>query len=83
MILTPHELIIKLASLEGPCMRACAYCPEDLNTAEIKECVEKMYKEIYALQADKDKLLEDLIRLQAAYKSFTGRNYIGGQLPTT
>ena len=39
-------------------MRVCAYCPEDFNTAEVKECVEKMYKEIYLLQQDKDKLME-------------------------
>ena len=47
--MTPHELIILLVSKKGPCMRACSYCPEDLNTAEIKECVENMYKEIYKL----------------------------------
>ena len=56
-------------------MRFCAYCPEDLNTAEVKECVEDMYKEIYKLQADKDKLLEDIILLQRAYKEVTGNDY--------
>jgi hypothetical protein len=56
-------------------MRFCAYCPEDHNTAEVKECVEKMYKEIYALQADKDKLLEAIIKLRAAYRSATGKDY--------
>lgn len=56
-------------------MRFCAYCPEDHNTAEVKECVESMYKEIYALQADKDKLLEDIIKLRAAYRSVTGKDY--------
>ena len=73
--MTPNELIVMLASQVGPCMRTCAYCPEDLNTAEIKECVEKMYKQIYLLQQDKDKLLEDLIRLNAAYKEVTGHDY--------
>ena len=73
--MTPHELIIKLTSQVGPCMRTCAYCPEDLNTAEIKECVEKMYKEIYLLQQDKDKLLEDLIKIRHAYKEATGFEY--------
>ena len=34
-----------------------------------------MYKEIYALQADKDKLLEDLIKVRTAYKSVTGKEY--------
>ena len=56
-------------------MRFCAYCPEDFNTAEVKECGEKMYKEIYKLQQDKDVLLEDLIKVRAAYKEETGRDY--------
>jgi len=73
--MTPHELIVKLASLTGPCFRACSYCPEDLNTAEIKECVEKMLKTIYSLQADKDKLLEDLLKIMKAYKEETGHDY--------
>lgn len=34
-----------------------------------------MYKEIYALQADKDKLLKDIIKLRAAYRSVTGKDY--------
>ena len=73
--MTPHELIMMLASKIGPCFRVCAYCPEDLNTAEVKECVEKMYKEIYLLQADKDKLLEDLIKIRKAYKDIIGEEY--------
>ena len=56
-------------------MRFCAYCPEDHNTAEVKECVENMYKEIYKLQADKDMLLEDIVRIRAAYKEATGKDY--------
>jgi hypothetical protein len=59
----------------GPCGRFCAYCPEDINTAEVKECVEKMYKKIYALQADKDMLLDDLIKIRAAYRSVAGKEY--------
>lgn len=73
--MTPHELVIMLASYQGPCMRFCAYCPEDHNTAEVKECVEKMYKEIYKLQQDKDLLLNDLIKLRQAYKEKTGEDY--------
>ena len=73
--LTPHELIMKLATYQGPCMRFCAYCPEDHNTAEVKECVEEMYKEIYLLQQDKDKILEDLIKLAKAYRDLTGHDY--------
>lgn len=56
-------------------MRFCAYCPEDFNTAEVKECVEKMYKEIYKLQQDKDVLLKDIIELRKAYKDVTGNEY--------
>ena len=56
-------------------MRFCAYCPEDHNTAEVKECVEKMYKEIYALQADKDMLMNEIIKIRAAYKNATGEAY--------
>lgn len=55
--------------------RFCAYCPEDFNTAEVKECVEGMYKEIYLLQQDKDKLLEDIIKIRRAYKEATGIDY--------
>ena len=73
--MTPHELIQKLVNYQGPCMRWCAYCPEDFNTAEVKDCVEKMYKEIYALQSDKDMLLESLIKIRAAYRSATGKDY--------
>lgn len=56
-------------------LRWCAYCPEDFNTAEVKECVENMYKKIYLLQQDKDKLLEDIIKLRKAYKEATGYEY--------
>ena len=56
-------------------MRFCAYCPEDHNTAEVKECVENMYKEIYKLQQDKDLLLEDLLKIRKAYKDVTGYDY--------
>lgn len=56
-------------------MRFCAYCPEDHNTAEVKECVEKMYKEIYQLQSDKDMLMEDLIKVRKAYKDVTGIDF--------
>lgn len=73
--MTPHELITLLASKTGPCMRFCSYCPEDLNTSEVKECVEKMYKEIYLLQQDKDKLLEDLLKINKAYREVTGHDF--------
>lgn len=34
-----------------------------------------MYKQIYELQADKDKLLESLIKVRTAYKNKTGEDY--------
>ena len=73
--MTPKELINKLVTQEGPCMRLCSYCPEDFNTREVKECVERMYRHIYALQQDKDELLEDLIKVRAAYKEVAGHDY--------
>ena len=77
--MTPHELIVQLASYQGPCNRFCCYCPEDFNTAEVKECVEEMYKQIYKLQQDKDTLLEDLIKIRKAYKDVTGIEYTDSQ----
>ena len=56
-------------------MRFCVYCPEEHNTAEVKECVEAMYKEIYLLQQDKDKLLEQIIKMNKAYTEATGSDY--------
>lgn len=73
--MTPHELITMLTNQLGPCGRFCSYCPEDINTAEVKECVEKMYKEIYALQSDKDMLLEEIIKVRKAYREATGEEY--------
>lgn len=73
--MTPHELIIQLATYKGPCNRFCCYCPEDFNTAEVKECIEGMYKKIYKLQQDKDELLKDLINIRKSYKEVTGFDY--------
>lgn len=77
--MTPHELIVLLAGKTGPCFRACAYCPEDLNTAEIKECVEGMLKTIYRLQADKDELLNDLVNINMEYRNVTGHDFKFGE----
>ena len=56
-------------------MRYCSYCPEEHDTAEVKECVEGMLKEIYLLQQDKDMLLKDILNLRAAYRSVAGKEY--------
>ena len=73
--MTPKELVNKLTTYEGPCMRLCAYCPDDYNTAEVKKCVEKMIETIYKLQEDKDNLLDSLVKVRAAYKEVTGEDY--------
>lgn len=73
--MTAHELIEKLVSFEGPCMRFCAYCPEELMTGEVKECVEELQRKVYvAEQCNKD-LLKELIKIRKAYKDVTGIEY--------
>lgn len=73
--MTPQELIEKLVSIEGPCMRFCAYCPEEHDTAEIKECVEEMLRKIYVIQQCNDDLMKELIKVRMAYKEATGVDY--------
>lgn len=73
--MTPQELIVKLASYQGPCMRFCAYCPDDYNTAEVKECVEEMLRQIYRNQQTIDDLMKELIKVRQAYKDETGKEY--------
>ena len=73
--MTPNELIIKLASEQGPCMRFCAYCPENFETAEVKACVEEMQRQIYNIQQCNDDLIKELIKVRLAYKQATGKEY--------
>lgn len=73
--MTAHELIMKLTSDVGPCMRACAYCPDDPDTAEVKECVEALLKENYALKRHEDRLMRDLVSVLRAYRKETGHDY--------
>ena len=73
--MTPKELIAKLTTQTGPCDRLCCYCPEDLNTGEVKRCVEHMIETIYKLQADNDFLLDKLIKIRKAYREETGCEY--------
>ena len=75
--MTPNELIEKLVTHIGPCFRLCSYCPEDYNTAEVKECVEEMIRKIYVLQQTNDDLLKELIKIRRAYKNETGKEYKG------
>ena len=73
--MTPKELIAELATHEGPCFRLCAYCPEDYNTKEYKECVENMIREQYTLKQCNDDLMKELIKIRMAYKEATGKEY--------
>ena len=73
--MTSDELIEKLVTYHGPCMRLCSYCPEDFNTAEVKECVEEMIRQLYVKQQCVDDLMKELIKVRRAYKDATGEEY--------
>ena len=73
--MTPKELIEKLTTYEGPCMRLCAYCPDDYNTAEVKECVEELIRKVYTTEKCNDDLMHELIKIRRAYKEATGVEY--------
>lgn len=75
MQLTPQELLTQIINETGPCMRICAYCPEDLTTSEVKECVENLIRENYQLKQDYDKLMKAFVRCTIAYKNATGEYY--------
>ena len=64
MSLSPKELIHKLTSYEGPCMRLCAYCPEDYNTRDVKECVEKLIRVNYALKQTNDEVIDERLHFR-------------------
>lgn len=73
--MTPSELLEKLVTYTGPCMRLCAYCPDDYNTKEVKECVEEMIRQQYVLKECYDDLMKELIEIRKAYKKETGKEY--------
>ena len=75
--MTPEELLTMLVNHHGPCMRICAYCPEDIKTAEIKECVEEMIRQQYITRKCNDDLLKELIKIRGAYLMATGKEYKG------
>lgn len=56
--MTPMELIEMLITKVGPCGRICSYCPEELDTGKIKDCVEGLIRENYLLKQDREKLEE-------------------------
>ena len=73
--MTPEQLLNKLVSYKGPCFRICAYCPEDYDTKEVKECVEEMIRQQYVLKQCNDDLMKEIIQIRKAYKEATGREY--------
>ena len=44
-ILTPEQLLEDIENVEGPCLKMCAYCPEQAYLGEIKYVVETLLKE--------------------------------------
>lgn len=73
--MTVHDLIERLEACEGPCLRFCAYCPEDLQVAETKECLEDMYREMYELQMQNKLLERELAAVKKKFKEVTGHEY--------
>ena len=56
-------------------MRFCAYCPDDFNTAELKECVEEAIRQEYVYKEVWDDMMKEIIKIRAAYKRDTGHEY--------
>ena len=75
--MTLQEFDKKIIDYQGPCMRFCAFCPEDHNTAEVKECIEEGIRQIYNLNQTIDDLMKELIKVRRAYKDATGTEYKG------
>ena len=73
--MTPHELIQMLVDYQGPCGRFCAYCPENINTGEVKDCVEELQRKIYLVEQCNEDLMKELIKVRRAYKEATGNEY--------
>jgi len=73
--MTPQELLSELVTAEGPCIRLCAYCPEQDSLAEIKEVVEELLRKQYVLKQCNDDLMKEVIKIRKAYKEETGKEY--------
>lgn len=74
--MSPTELIAELATMEGACMRFCAYCPDNLYARDVKECVETLLEEFYKLQGENVRLQNDLLDVKRAYLKATGKKYV-------
>lgn len=55
--------------------RLCSYCPDDINTAEVKECVEEMQRQLYVRDEVVSDLTKELIKVRSAYRASTGKEY--------
>lgn len=49
--MTPEQLLEDIENCEGPCLKLCAYCPEQMYLREIKEVVESLLRENKSLKA--------------------------------
>ena len=49
--MTPEQLLEDIENCEGPCLKLCAYCPEQMYLREIKEVVESLLSENKSLKA--------------------------------
>ena len=49
--MTPEQLLKDIENVEGPCLKMCAYCPEQAYLGEIKEVVETLLAENKRLKA--------------------------------
>jgi len=58
--------------------RFCAYCPDNIETGEVKECVEEMQRLLYVRDEVISDLTKELIKIRAAYHKDTGREYKDG-----
>lgn len=67
------ELLQKIVSQTGPCMRLCSYCPEEYDTADVKECIENMVRKMYLLKAEVDEYDEMFSKLTSLYEKETGK----------
>lgn len=73
--MTLHDLLIKIVNMEGDCARFCAYCPDKLDTAEVKECIEEAIRHEYLMNEVHDDMLKEIIKIRQAYHRDTGKEY--------
>lgn len=43
--MTPEQLLEDIENVEGPCLKMCAYCPEQAYLGEIREVVLNLLSE--------------------------------------